>query len=213
MLLVAAGRAPTVDGLDLEKAGIRYSSKGIVVDDRLRTSAHHIYAAGDCTGGYQFTHYAGWQAFQAARNALLPGHARGFPAIVPWTTFTDPEVAHAGLTEQDARRKFGNDVRVAFLGVDQVDRAITDNDSDGFYKLVFRKNETLLGVTIVAERAGESITEYVNVLRQGGKIGDLAAGLHVYPTYSTPTQLMAAEQSLDAFFRSPAGKVIGHFVR
>ena len=98
-LLLATGRRPTVTGLDLDKAGVLYSEQGIQVDDNLRTSQQHIYAAGDCTGGLQFTHYAGWQAVMAVRNALLPGASKGVTEQVPWTTFTDPEVAHIGLTE------------------------------------------------------------------------------------------------------------------
>src|SRR5204863_7460797 len=92
MLLMAVGRRPTVLGLDLKKAGVRYSDKGIAVDDQLRTNVKHIYAAGDVIGGYQFTHFAAWQAFQAVRNALLPGHTSGSASVVPWVTYTDPEV-------------------------------------------------------------------------------------------------------------------------
>src|SRR5260370_40958557 len=98
LLLVASGRKPAVTGLDLERAGINYSEKGIPVDHQLRTNVKNIYAAGDVTGGYQFTHFAGWQAFQAARNALLPGNSSGLTDLVPWVTFTHPEVSHAGLT-------------------------------------------------------------------------------------------------------------------
>jgi pyruvate/2-oxoglutarate dehydrogenase complex dihydrolipoamide dehydrogenase (E3) component len=102
-LFVAAGRRPNVAGLGLEEAGVSYSDEGIQVDENPRTSARHIYAAGDCIGRHQFTHYAGWQAVIAVRNALLPGASKGIPEQVPWTTFTDPEVAHAGLTEAQAR--------------------------------------------------------------------------------------------------------------
>jgi pyruvate/2-oxoglutarate dehydrogenase complex dihydrolipoamide dehydrogenase (E3) component len=104
-LLITSGRRPTVTGLDLEKAGVLYSEQGIQVDDNLRTSQRHIYAAGDCTGGLQFTHYAGWQATLATRNVLLPGASKGVTDQVPWTTFTDPEVAHVGMTETQARDK------------------------------------------------------------------------------------------------------------
>ncbi len=99
LLLVASGRKPTVDGLGLESAGVSYSEKGIPVDDHLRTNVKHIYAAGDVLGGYQFTHFAGWQSFQAVRNALLPGTSSGFTDLVPWVTFTDPEVARVGPSE------------------------------------------------------------------------------------------------------------------
>jgi len=97
-LLVAVGRRPNVEGLALERAGVAYSPRGIEVDEHLRTSQRHVYAAGDCIGSYQFTHYAGWQAAMAVRNALLPGATKGIRDMVPWTTFTDPEVAHSLFT-------------------------------------------------------------------------------------------------------------------
>ena len=134
LLLIAAGRKPAVAGLDLENAGVHYSADGIPVDDRLRTNVKHIYAAGDVTGGYQFTHFAGWQAFQAARNALLPGSAAGLTDLVPWVTFTDPEVAHVGLSEEQARAKFGDNVRVCRWEMSRTDRAICEDDCDGFHQ-------------------------------------------------------------------------------
>src|SRR5207253_8235145 len=126
MLLVAVGRRPTVLGLDLKKAGVKYSDKGILVDDQLRTNVKHIYAAGDVIGGYQFTHFAAWQAFQAVRNALLPGHSSGFTEVVPWVTFTDPEVAHVGLTEDEARTKFSGKFQVRQWEMSHTDRAVCE---------------------------------------------------------------------------------------
>ncbi len=213
MLLVAVGRAPTVEGLDLEKAGVMYSRTGIQVNEHLQTSARHIYAAGDCTGGYQFTHYAGWQAFQAVRNALLPGNSRGITDIVPWTTFTDPEVAHVGLTEAEAREKFGEDVRITRWDMNRVDRAIIENDTDGFIKVVHKKDGTLLGVTIVAERAGEVIAEFVLALQRGLKVGDLAGVIHVYPTYSIAVQQLTSDVALDSFLDSALGKALIRMTR
>jgi len=112
LLLIAAGRNPTIGGLDLDKAGVAYSGRGITVDSQLRTNVKHIYAAGNVTGGYQFTHFARWQAFQAVRNALLPGSSLGRTDVVPWVTFTDPEVAHIGLTESEAREKYADAIDV-----------------------------------------------------------------------------------------------------
>jgi pyruvate/2-oxoglutarate dehydrogenase complex dihydrolipoamide dehydrogenase (E3) component len=113
-VLVAVGRRPNVDGLGLEKAGVKYGKQGIQVDRNLRTSQPHIYAAGDCLGGFQFSHYAGWQGFIAVRNALLPGSSKGITDQVPWTTFTDPEVAHVGMTEDQARQKLSDDVSLSW---------------------------------------------------------------------------------------------------
>lgn len=192
-LLVAIGRRPDVGSLNLEEAGIEYTKEGIQVDEHLRTSQRHIYAAGDCTGGYQLTHYAGWQAFMAVRNALLPGQSKGVSESVPWTTFSDPEVAHVGLTEEQARRSLGDSVMTCEWPMERVDRARADGNTAGFVKLVHKKDGTLLGATIVAGRAGEMIHEWIIALDRGLKVGDLAGVIHVYPTYSTANMLAAVD--------------------
>jgi len=208
MLLVAVGRSPIVAGLDLEEAGVAYSNKGIQVDDRLRTTAKHIYAAGDCVGSYQFTHFAGWQGFNAVRNALLPGSSSGFEEAVPWTTFTDPEVAHVGLTEAQAREKHGASVRAARWEMADLDRAVVENNRDGFIKLVHHKRGRRLGATSVAERAGEAITEFTQALKHGYKMRDLADAIHVYPTYSTAVQRLAGDVAMHDFLTSLSGKLV-----
>jgi pyruvate/2-oxoglutarate dehydrogenase complex dihydrolipoamide dehydrogenase (E3) component len=120
-------------------------------------------------GGPQFAHYAGWQAFMAARNALLPGSSQGVADLVPWTTFTDPEVAHVGLTESLARASFGDDVMTCEWPMAGMDRARTEGDETGFMKLVHRKNGLILGATVVAGRAREIIHEWIVALNQGLK--------------------------------------------
>lgn len=208
-LLVAVGRAPNVSSLDLMKAGVDHSPKGIPVDQYLHTSVKHIYAAGDVVeGNHQFTHVAGWQAFQAAYNALLPLKKKGFSEIVPWSTFTDPEVAHVGLTEADAREKFNGQVRVTQWRLDRVDRAVTENDCDGFIKVVHRKNGKILGATIVAERAGETITEFALALQRGLKLIDLANVIHAYPTYSIANMQLAGEATIDGILNSWQGPLL-----
>jgi pyruvate/2-oxoglutarate dehydrogenase complex dihydrolipoamide dehydrogenase (E3) component len=124
------------------------------VDDRLRTSQRGIYAAGDCIGSYLFIHCAGRQGVTAARNALLPGATRGTRDWVPWTTLTQPEVAHAGFTEQQAREKWGNRVGTMEWPLVQLDRAQTELDTQGFINLVMGEKGALLGVTVVVDRAG-----------------------------------------------------------
>ena len=208
LLLVAVGRKPSVNGLDLEKAGVKYSSRRIPVDDRLRTNVHHIYAAGDVTGGYQFTHYAGWQAFQAVRNALLPGTSSGVIDLLPWVTFTDPEVAHIGLTEAAAKAKYSDRVRVHRWDLSKVDRALCEHDGAGFFKIITRPDGTILGATIVAARAGEAIVELIVAMKQGTKISDLAGAIHPYPTYSTAVQQMAAEISVEHLLSGTSGKLV-----
>ena len=208
MLLVATGRTPVVDGLDLARAGVAYTAQGITVDAHLRTTAKHIYAAGDCVGGPQYTHFAGWQAFQAARNALLPGSSAGFSDAVPAVTFTDPEVAQVGLLEAAARQAHGDNVVVTRRALDHVDRAICEHDQAGFLQLIHKPDGTLLGATIVAARAGETITELVVALQRGLKVGDLAGVMHAYPTYSTAVQLLAADFAVDQALHGLAGKLV-----
>jgi pyruvate/2-oxoglutarate dehydrogenase complex dihydrolipoamide dehydrogenase (E3) component len=208
LLLVASGRKPTVKGLDLEKAGVTFSDKGVPVDDQLRTNVKNIYAAGDVIGGYQFTHFAGWQAFQAVRNALLPGSSSGFTDIVPWVTFTDPEVAHVGMTEAQARAKFNDNVKVNRWEMNKADRAVCENDVDGFIKVVSKKDGTILGATMVAGRAGEAITEFIVAIKNNLKVADLAGAIHAYPTYSTAVQQLAAGVAIDNLLSGTTGKVI-----
>src|SRR5260370_11105864 len=208
LLLIAAGRRPNVEGLDLEKAGVQYSEKGIMIDDRLRTTARHIYAAGDVVGGHQFSHFAGWQAFQAVRNALLPGSSSGFADVVPRITFTDPEVAHVGPTEEQARLQFGQEITISRWDLNRVDRAVCDNDRCGFIKIIAKTDGTIVACTIVAERAGETINEVALAIKHQLKINDIAGTIHAYPTYSTGLQLLLTEMSLEAFLSGAAGKII-----
>jgi pyruvate/2-oxoglutarate dehydrogenase complex dihydrolipoamide dehydrogenase (E3) component len=208
LLLVASGRKPNLDGLDLEKAGVEYTQKGVKVDDELRTSAKHIYAAGDVLGGYQFSHYAGWQAFQAVRNALLPGSNSGLTDLVPWVTFTDPEVAHVGFSEQKARSDFGDELKIHRWTLSKVDRAVCENDRNGFIKILAKPDGSLLGATIVAERAGETITEIVIALKHKLKVMDIAGTIHAYPTYSTGVQLLATEMAVEKLLSGTSGRIV-----
>ena len=208
LLLVATGRKPNVEGLDMEKAGVKCSPNRIPVDDRLRTNVHHIYAAGDVTGSFQFTHYAGWQAFQAARNALLPGSASGISAIVPWVTFTDPEVAHVGLTEQEARAKHGDRVQVRRCELSKVDRAVCENDMAGCVKIITKRDGAIVGASMIAARAGEAIVELVVAMKNKIKIADLAGTIHPYPTYSTAVQQMAADITVERLLSGTTGSLV-----
>ena len=205
-LLVATGRAPRVSDLGLEHAGVEASPKGIGVDKFLRTSQSHIYAAGDVTGGLQFTHYAGWQAFQAVRNALLPGQSAGQRDLVPRVTFLDPEVAHVGLTEDQARVRY-SDVEVHRRPMDEVDRAAADGETTGFLKLVARSNGRLLGATAVATRAGELISELGLALQQRMTLADIGGTIHAYPTWSTPVQQLAGDAAVAQFKSGLSGRV------
>ncbi len=206
-LLVATGRRPNVQGLGLEQAGVAYDEHGVRVNRYLRTSRRHIYAAGDVTGGPQFTHYAGWQAFQAVRNAFLPGAVPGVKAYVPWTTFTDPEVAHVGLIETQARERYGAG-RVCRWPLERVDRAVAEGETEGLVKVVHAPDGTLLGMTIVAPRAGEMIQEGVLALEQKMRVSDLAGLMHVYPTYAVATMQAALTIRIERLFGGLLGRVL-----
>jgi pyruvate/2-oxoglutarate dehydrogenase complex dihydrolipoamide dehydrogenase (E3) component len=208
LLLIATGRIPNISGLDLEKAGVHFASKSIPVDDQLRTNVKHVYAAGDVLGGQQFTHFAGWQAFQAVRNALLPGHSSGVTSVVPRVTFTAPEVAQAGLTEEHARAQLGDDVEVRTWEMTRADRAICDGDEDGFVKVITQADGTIVGATIVAARAGEAIMELVHAIQHKWKMSDLAGAIHPYPTYSTAVQQLAADMAVERFLAGASGKLM-----
>jgi pyruvate/2-oxoglutarate dehydrogenase complex dihydrolipoamide dehydrogenase (E3) component len=207
-LLAAVGRRPTVDGLGLDRAGVTCSQDGIPVDRHLRTSQPHIYACGDVLGGEQFTHLAAIQAYQATRNALLPGRMKATLAHAPWTVFTDPEVARVGLTEREARARYGRGAHVYRLPLTRVDRAQAERDRRGFVKLVYRSNGTILGAHIVAARAGEMIQEVILAIEQGKKLQDLAGAIHVYPTYAVGVQQAASYAVEQMILRGPIGRLL-----
>lgn len=208
LLLIAAGRGPKVKELRLENAGVQYTPHGIPVDKQLRTNVKHIYAAGDVLGGYQFTHYAGWQAFQATRNALLPGSSSGKTKLVPWVTFTDPEVAHVGLTEQQAVSQAGAGIMIHRHPMSHVDRAICENDASGFIKLIATRDGTILGATTVGARAGEAIMEVVLAMNAGITLKEIAGAIHPYPTYSSGIQHIAADITVEHLLSGTSGKLV-----
>ena len=209
LLLIATGRAPLVRNLGLEAAKVSYSERGIQVNDHLQTTTSHIYAAGDVIGGPQYSHLAGWQGFQAVRNALLPGNNAGMSDALPRITFTVPEVAQIGLTERAAREKFKpGDLEIMTFDISKVDRAVNEDDRLGLLKIIARRDGILLGASIVGERAGETITEIAIAMRNRLKLSDIAATIHPYPTYSTGVQLLATRMSFENAFSGASGKVI-----
>lgn len=207
-LLVATGRAPNVAELALERAGVAHGPRGVPVDAYLRTSQPHVYACGDVLGGEQFTHLAAIQAYQATRNALLPGRTKATLAHAPWTVFTDPEVARVGLTEAEARARYGGVARVHRLPLARVDRAQAEEDRRGLVKIVYRADGSILGAHIVAARAGEMIQEVITAIEHGKKLRDLAGAIHVYPTYSVGVQQAAAYGLEQAVFGGFVGRLI-----
>ena len=158
-VLVAVGRKGNVGGLGLEAAGVEYSHTGIKADKRLRTTAGNIYACGDVAGPYQFSHMAEYQARIAARNALLPLTQAADYRNYIWCTFADPEFAHAGLTEDEARERTGGRVKVFRWRYGDTDRAKTEADEFGVAKFICDRSYRLLGAHILGPRAGELIHE------------------------------------------------------
>ena len=181
-ILVGAGRAPNVEGLNLEAAGVTYDRHGIQVNDSLQTSNPRIYGAGDVCMAWKFTHAAEEAARVAVQNALLPGRRKLSALTMPWCTYTDPEIAHVGMYEHEARQR-GIDVDTFTHPWRDVDRAIADGEEDGFVKIHVKKGtDQILGATIVARHAGETISELT--LAMVGKLGlkTLARVIHPYPT-------------------------------
>jgi pyruvate/2-oxoglutarate dehydrogenase complex dihydrolipoamide dehydrogenase (E3) component len=197
-ILVGGGRAPNVDRLNLEAVNVHYDKKnGVTVDDRLRTTNPRIYAAGDICSQYKFTHMADALARIVIQNTLFLGRAKASALTVPWCTYTDPEIAHVGLYEQEAQAK-GIAVQTFVQELQDVDRAILDGETTGFVKVHVRKGaDAIVGATIVARHAGEMISEVT--LAMVGKLGlkTLATVIHPYPT-----QAEAIRKTADAYNRT-----------
>lgn len=181
-LLVATGRTPNIDGLDLARAGIEAGPHGVVVDDRLRTGNRRVYAAGDVCSRFQFTHVADATARIVVQNALFFGRRKASALTVPWCTYTDPEVAHVGLSAEDAEKRRPA-VQTISVALSEVDRAVLDDETEGFVR-VHHERGRLLGCTIVAARAGEIIGQVSYAMARGATLNDFASTVYPYPTQS-----------------------------
>lgn len=212
-LLVSTGRVPNVDGLALNRAGVRQSARGIEVNRFLQTSVDHIYACGDVIGGPQFSHLAGWQCFQAVRNALFPGRTAALPESLPMVTFTDPEVARVGLLEKDAREKHGAEVSVHTWPLSRSDRAVCDGETHGYIRFITRRDKELLGATVIGARAGEMIDELAVAITRGITIDNLAGVIHAYPTWTIAIQQFAASILMKRFGGSRTADLLRRVAR
>ncbi len=209
-ILVAAGRAPTAGSLALENAGVELGEAGLRVDEHLRTTARNVYAAGDVTGKYLFTHVAEYQGRTALRNALFPVKTKADHRVVPWTTFTDPEVARVGLTEQQARQEHGA-VRVYRQSFAGVDRAIADGETIGFVKIVTGRRGKILGGHIIGPDAGNLIHEIALAMQRNIPIQTLSTMIHVYPTLSQANQRAADNYYRERLFTDRTRRVFSVF--
>ena len=184
-ILVGAGRAPNVEGLNLEAAGVKYEAgkgRGVLVNDRLQTTNPNIYAAGDICLPYQFTHLADFSARIVIQNALFFGRKKFSALTIPWCTYTDPEVAHVGLNEGGAQKR-GIVITTFIKPLSEVDRAVVDGEEEGFVKIHVKKGtDKILGATIVARHAGEMISEITAAMVGNIGLGTLASVIHPYPT-------------------------------
>ena len=196
-ILVAAGRTPNIEGIGLDAAGVNTSAQGVVVDDRLRTSNKRIYAAGDVCSHYKFTHAADAMARNVIANAFFFGRRKTSALTIPWCTFTDPEIAHVGYSEAEARAA-GFDVASITQPFDHVDRAILDDETEGLARVHFdRKTGKILGATIVARHAGEMIGQVTLAMTNGLKLSALSSAIQPYPVQSD-----ALKKIGDAFMRT-----------
>ena len=183
-ILVAAGRAPNIEGLNLEAAGIAYDKRGVKVDAGLRSTNAKVYAAGDIAGGLQFTHVAGYHAGLVIRNALFRLPVKNRTDIIPWVTYTDPELANVGLSETDARKHHGDAVKVLRWSFAENDRAQAEGKTKGLIKVITGKRGVILGAGIAGPQAGELIAPFVLAVSQKIKISAFANLVLPYPTLS-----------------------------
>jgi pyruvate/2-oxoglutarate dehydrogenase complex dihydrolipoamide dehydrogenase (E3) component len=197
-LLIATGRKPNVAGLGLEAAGIDYDARmGVTVSDRMQTTNPDVYAVGDVASKYQFTHMSDFGARLVIRNALFYGRDKFSDLLIPWATYTDPEVAHVGLYEKDLEER-GIEYTTIHRAFDDVDRAIVDGETEGFVKIHVKKGkDQILGATIVGSHAGDMISEISVAMQAGMGLGKLASVIHPYPTAAE-----AIRQCGDAYNRS-----------
>jgi len=206
-VLVAVGRKANVEGLDLHNAGVEYAPKGVKVDGMLRTTAPNIYAAGDVAGPYQFSHMAEYQARIAAQNALLPIRKRVNYEHYAWCMFTDPELAHAGLTEHEARELHGDRVRIYRWSFKDMDRGKTDGEEFGMSKLICDSKFRIIGAHILGARAGDVIHEAQVAKTLGIPLYKLDSVIHIYPTFTDAVKQPAKLARIDRLRENPVVKL------
>ena len=211
-LLVAAGRAANVKGLGLEKAGVDYD-RAIKVDKRLRTSNRKIFAMGDVAGSYQFTHVAGYHAGVVIRNILFRLPAKVDYRAVPWVTYTDPELAHVGMTLDEAKQEQGDNLRILHWGFDENDRAQSERSTEGFVKVLTTRKGHILGATIVGKNAGELIHPWIIAIQNKLKIDAMATYIAPYPTLGEVNKRAAGSFYTEKLFSERTRRIVRFLLR
>lgn len=212
-LLLAVGRKPNVDKLDLENAGIEYTNRGIKTDERLRTTNKKVFAIGDVAGGLQFTHVAGYHAGIVIRNALFKMPAKADHSAVPWVTYTDPEMAHVGLTEQQAREAHGDSMKVLRWEFHENDRAQAERRTEGVIKVMVDKKGVVLGASIAGAGAGDLLAPWILAVGQKQKIGTMAQFIAPYPTMTEVSKRAAGSFYTETLYSSRVRFVVKSLMR
>ncbi|MEO0947946.1 MAG: mercuric reductase [Cyanobacteria bacterium J06641_5] len=221
-ILLAAGRSPNVGGLNLEAAGVEYDTKkGVKVNEKLQTTNPQIFACGDIIGGYQFTHVAGYEAVVVLTNALfksiIPGGLfmdKADYRVIPWATFTEPELARVGMTEAQARARYGDDIYILKQDFNDVDRAQAEGATEGFAKIITDPKGQILGAHMVGPHAGEIIHEIVLAMKNKLPVKSLtlsAGMIHIYPTLAEMNMKVSLQLSKQTYTESTKGKLAKFF--
>jgi len=211
-LLIATGRQANLEGLNLKAAGIDHTPRGITINQRLQTSQKHIYAMGDCTGGYQFTHVASYHAGIIIRNILFKLPAKVNLSAVPWVTYCDPELAHVGLSNAQALEEFPDAITLRWP-FSENDRAVAERSTEGLIKISTKKNGVVLGASIVGKNAGELLLPWVMAVKERKKIADIATLIAPYPTYSEVSKRVAGSFFTPKLFSPRTTKLVRFLMR
>jgi|SRR6185437_1768067 len=211
-LLVATGRIPSLDKLNLEAANIKYTPKGVIVDERLRTSNKRIFAIGDVAGSYQFTHIASYHAGIVIRNIVFRQRAKVNYLAVPWATYTYPVLAHVGLLERDAEIKYADDIKISEFEYSENDRAQAERLTIGKIKLITTKKGKVLGVSILGANADDLLSPWIDIINRGETVKALSKNITPYPTLGEINKQVVGEYYKPILF-SPKVKLLVKFLK
>ncbi|WP_102347830.1 dihydrolipoyl dehydrogenase family protein [Bacillus sp. Marseille-P3661] len=212
-VLIAAGRKANIESLHLDHASITTNNGYITVNDYLQTSQKHIFAIGDAIGSFPFTHAAGMEGKVAISNAIFGLKQKVNYESMPWVTYTDPEVFHLGMTENEARQQYGNKIIIYKVGLDMVDRFIAEREKDGILKVITDKRGYILGAHAVGKGAGDWMQELVYAKQHGHKIGSISKVIHPYPTRGSIVQRAADQYWREKLFESKLGLLLKKYVQ